>query len=308
MQSEIQRSGQNVAYCRDYLRQKSAALYYATLGLSPRVRDGVSVLLAMASDITIAIKQHGVGEADVLRQRTRVLVAHEGSPKDHALDRAYAHLVYQHRIPQELFLAQIEGLGWDLDKRRYHSLEALEDYAVRVGGALAMAFAIVMGRRSEDVLARACDLGLAIRLTTLARDVGRHARSGRVYLPLEGREEAGVDPDLLLERPAPSPALAKVTERLLSVADGYYLRADPGIAELPLDCRPAVRTLRYVYSALGHELERAEYDSISHRVRVALPRTVKLWARALRAPRSEQRASSGEVAPAARPLIAAVKC
>ena len=99
--------------------------------------------------------------------------------------------------------------------------------------------AVLMGARDPDQLARACDLGVAMQFSNIARDVGEDARAGRLYLPLAWMCEAGLDPDARPGRPVFGPALASVVGRLLGEADMLYARAAPGIARLPLACRPA---------------------------------------------------------------------
>ncbi len=86
---------------------------------------------------------------------------------------------------------------------------------------------ILMGARTPRILARACDLGVAMQLTNIARDVGEDARAGRLYLPLQWLRSAGIDPEAWLARPVFSAALGAVVQRLLDAADGLYARSTP---------------------------------------------------------------------------------
>ena len=168
-------------------------------------------------------------------------------------------------IPRDLLDALFEGFAWDAEMRRYEDLAALEAYAVRVAGTVGVMMALVMGVRHGPALARALDLGVAMQLTNIARDVGEDARAGRLYLPLSWLAEAGIDADALLARPAAGPALASVIARLLRVASGCYARADEGIAALPTDCRSAIAAARRIYAEIGSEIARAGHDSVSRR-------------------------------------------
>ena len=84
------------------------------------------------------------------------------------------------RLPEAL----LEGFAWDADARRYETIEDLRAYAARVAGSVGVMMTLVMGRRDPAMLARACDLGVAMQLTNICRDVGEDARAGRLYLPL----------------------------------------------------------------------------------------------------------------------------
>jgi phytoene synthase len=236
----------------------------------------------------------------------RLEAAYRGEPFDHAVDRAFSGVVRAHEIPRVVFEAMLEGFAWDAAGRRYATLDALLDYCVRVAGSFGVCMSALMDRRTREALERACDLGIAIELTSIARDVGEDARRGRVYLPIEWLEDAGVDVDTWLTHPRATRELRGVVRRLLSTADAHYLRADPGIGGLPFDCRPAVRAARYIYSAVSDEIERSDFDSVTRRVTVSSSRKARLIARALRPSRNERRNLAQAPLPAARFLLDAV--
>jgi 15-cis-phytoene synthase len=127
-------------------------------------------------------------------------------------------------------------------------------------------------------VARACELGVAMQLTNIARDVGEDARNGRLYLPRQWLAEEGVDADAWLQNPVFNPGVARCIQRLLAAADELYFRAEHGVSELPLDCRPAIQAARLVYAEIGHQLERDGLDAINHRTVVSKRRKVALIA------------------------------
>ena len=141
--------------------------------------------------------------------------------------------------------------------------------------------AVLMGARSPTLVARACDLGAAMQLTNIARDVGEDARAGRLYLPLRWLREAGIDPEAWLAQPVFTDALGGVVKRLLDAADALYARADAGIAGLPLGCRPGIRAARHLYAGIGREVARQGFDSTATRAVVPARRKLRLLARAL---------------------------
>ena len=166
--------------------------------------------------------------------------AYEGRPYPVAADRAMADLVRRYAIPRAVPEALLEGLAWDAEGRRYETLDELFDYAARVAGTVGVMMTLMMGVREPQTLARACDLGIAMQLTNIARDVGEDARAGRLYLPLCWLREAGVDPEALLARRLLQRRSSRVS------FDGCYAKPTrsirargAGIAQLPLSCRPA---------------------------------------------------------------------
>jgi phytoene synthase len=135
--------------------------------------------------------------------------------------------------------------------------------------------------RDPRTLARACDLGVAMQLTNIARDVGEDARNGRLYLPREWLRAEGLDPDEWLRSPRWTPAFGTVVTRLLQEADGLYARAETGIGGLPLVCRPGISAARHIYHAIGNEIASNGFDSVNRRARVSGARKLRLMLRAL---------------------------
>ncbi|WP_019903638.1 phytoene/squalene synthase family protein [Methylobacterium sp. 77] len=271
------------AACRAAIRTGSRSFFAASALLPPSVRRpayGLYAFCRLSDDAVDDVAESGRRPA-VARLQMRLARAHDGRPCDAPADRALADIVSDHAIPQGLPAALIEGLAWDAGGRRYETLSDLTAYAARVAASVGAMMTLIMGIRDPDVLARACDLGIAMQLTNIARDVGEDARAGRLYLPQSWLREAGIDPEDFLREPVFTPALGRVVARLLAAADLLYTRSKSGIAGLPPACRPAIRAAGLIYAEIGREVERAGYDSISRRARVRGRRKLALLGRAL---------------------------
>jgi len=272
----------DLAACRAALRNGSKTFLAASFLLPRRVHEPASALYAfcrLADDAVDA--QDGSRHDAVERLRERLRFAYAGTPQNAPADRALAVVVARYAIPQALFDALLEGFEWDLQGRRYDTLEALHDYAARVAGAVGAMMALLMGVRSPEGQARACDLGVAMQLSNIARDVGEDARMGRLYLPRAWMREAGLDPEAWLAQPVFSPELGSVVQRLLDAAETLYQRVDAGVARLPLACRPGINAARFLYAEIGHEVARCGLDSVAQRARVPARRKAWLLLRAL---------------------------
>ncbi len=235
--------------------------------------------------------------------RYRLERAYAGDPHDHPADRAFAATVSRHAIPRTLPLALLEGLSWDVEGRSYENLDALLDYAARVAGSVGTMMAVLMGVRSAPALARACDLGVAMQLTNIARDVGEDARAGRIYLPLDWVEEAGVPVREFLAAPRYSGALGGVVARLLQAADGLYSRGLEGIGSLPPSCRPGIRAAALLYQEIGHALARGGHDSVARRAHVPARRKAALLTQAVLAGPSAAPGARQPALPACQYLV-----
>jgi phytoene synthase len=232
--------------CRALMRGGSKTFFAASLLLPPRVRGPATALYAFCR---LADDEIDLGTDPTLAVRNlhlRLDALYDGRPHDIEADRALACVVHHHAIPRALLDALLDGFLWDATGRSYETLEDVQAYGARVAGTVGAMMALVMGAGGQAALARACDLGVAMQLTNIARDVGEDARNGRLYLPRAWLREVGIDPQQWLSHPRFDAAIATVVQRLLQAADELYRKSEHGIADLPRDCRPAIHAARLV--------------------------------------------------------------
>ena len=284
------------AACREMIRTGSRSFYLASLLLPENVREAAYALYAFCRLSDDAVDVEG-GQSDaVARLRARLDHIYAEDPMPEPVDRALADAVATFAIPRVLMDALLEGLEWDVSDRTYETLSDVHDYAARVAGSVGGMMAALMGARSPELVARACDLGVAMQLTNIARDVGDDARIGRLYLPRTWLREVGIDPEAWLAAPVFSPELGSVVDRLLQHADALYRRADVGIAELDPAFRPAIVAARRLYAEIGVLLQARGLDSVSRRTSVSFSRKAWLVTQAM-APASRQHLRDSPEAP-----------
>jgi phytoene synthase len=267
--------------CRTLMRGGSKSFFLASLALPPRVRAPATALYAFCRVADDAIDDSADPATALAGLHVRLDAIYARTPHGHVADRALAAVVADAALPRALLDALLDGFAWDAQGRRYESLEDLHAYGARVAGSVGAMMALVMETRDARSLARACELGVAMQLTNVARDVGEDARHGRLYLPLSWLREAGIDPDAWLAQPRFDARLATVIARLLAEAERLYARAECGVNGLPHGCRPAVHAARLLYAEIGHALaSRGGLDSVQRRTVVSTPRKLALLARA----------------------------
>ncbi len=262
--------------CSAAIRRGSKSFHLASLMLPSPTRQAARALYAFCrhSDDLIDAPRSGLPALERLRQRLDQIYA--GDPAPFACDRAFARAVQEHAIPKPVVEALLDGFAMDLDGRRYQTLDELKTYATCVAASVGLMMAAVMGVSDRFALARAADLGLAMQLTNIARDVGEDARNGRLYLPLDWLTERGIDPEHFLSAPRFSPALGDVIRQLLQEADHHYRLGHAGIESLPPACRHAIRTAALIYEDIGASIAANGFDSVSQRARTTLARKLAL--------------------------------
>ena len=211
----------DLAACRALLRDGSHTFYVASFLLPRSVREPASALYAFCRLADDSVDVEGKKLTAIRMLRERLDLAYAGNPSANPVDRAFAHTIERFGIPRDLPEGLIAGLEWDAVGRRYNNIADLQAYAVRVAGTVGAMMAMLMHASSPEHVARACDLGIAMQLTNIARDVGEDARAGRLYLPLSWLHEAGIDADEWLAKPLFSEKLGEVISRLLDTADEF---------------------------------------------------------------------------------------
>jgi 15-cis-phytoene synthase len=267
--------------CRALMRSGSKSFFMSSLVLPSRVRTPASALYAFCRVADDAIDGSATPEVALKDLHRRLQQVYAGAPDEELVDRALAVVVQRAQIPRDVLDALLEGFAWDAKGRRYETIEELHDYGARVAGTVGVMMALVMETRDNASLARAAELGVAMQLTNIARDVGEDARNGRLYLPLNWMRAEGLDPTAWLAAPSFDARLGRVIERLLKEADRLYRRAECGVRGLPRDCRAAIQAARLVYSDIGQVLASAGYDAVSQRAVVSKQRKLLLLARAM---------------------------
>lgn len=296
----------DTAHCRAMIRTGSKSFFLASHLLPSQLRGAVYALYAFCREADDAIDDGADPLAELVAFKARLDAVYGSVLPANVVDRALARVVRDYALPRELLEALLQGFAWDVQSRAYKDLAGVYGYGVRVAGSVGVMMALLMGVRDPGMLARSADLGVAMQLTNIARDVGEDAVAGRVYLPMRWLREVGLSPQALIDNPGFSPELGSVVARLLSAAECLYARADSGIAGLPARCRPGIYAARKLYAGIGHELLRRGADSMSQRTVLPVHRKLLLTASAVIPPRVNLAHLNADPLPQVRFLIRAI--
>jgi len=234
----------DIEHCRNVIRTGSYSFHAASKLLPADVRDPALALYAFCRLADDEVDEGDHKRRAVLDLQQRLDGIYAGQPRNAPEDRAFAAIVDEFEMPKALPDALLEGLAWDAQERRYADLSGVRSYSARVASAVGVMMCVLMRARDADALARACDLGVAMQLTNIARDVGEDARAGRIYLPLDWLDEAGLDVEEFLQNPHVNRATKRMTSRLL--AEAQKARLDTAQLGVPcrLDCHLCLDVLR----------------------------------------------------------------
>ena len=279
-----------VKYCRERIEKGSKSFAAAARLLEPETRAHAYMLYAWCRHCDDVIDDQELGfirrdaardaafaRLEALREKTRRALRGDA---DEPVFAAIARVVRERGVSETNLIEHLDGFGMDVAQREYRTLDDTLSYCYHVAGVVGVMMANIMGVRDAATLDRACDLGMAFQLTNIARDVMDDAEIGRVYLPSEWLEEAGV-PDGHVGDPEYRMAVYEVSERLLAVADRFYISARHGIGSLPFRSAWAIAMARFVYREIGSIVRRRGSEAWDERARVSKRRKLYGVARSL---------------------------
>jgi phytoene synthase len=274
----LRHASADIEACKQILAVGSKSFAAASLLLPRRMRGPAAAFYAFCRIADDLVDFSDDPSAAVVELAARLDRIYADTPDDDPVDRAFCRVVLGHAIPREVVDALIEGFEWDAGERDYETLPELLGYCARVASAVGVVMTLLMGPREARTIARACDLGAAMQLTNICRDVLEDAGRGRLYLPAAWLREREIDPVQFVanvQTYAGDPRVAEIVEALLREADEYYLRADAGLAMLPRDCRPAIRAASLIYADIGRVIREQGCDPTRGRAHTSKAR--KLW-------------------------------
>ena len=273
------------AFCHEQAKRHARSFYFASIALpkdKQRAAYAVYAFCRYADDLVDAAAP-GADRQSVLTDLAEDFDRMSaGDPGDSPFAPAFAWAVQRYRIEKQPFVDLLKGVSMDLGEVRIADWPQLRDYCYHVASVVGLMMARIFELRDEDGLERAVELGIAMQLTNIIRDVGEDYRMKRIYLPGDEMEAHGVIADDLAA-PRSNARLKSLLRAQIDRARDYYRRSEAGIPLLADDgSQFTVWLMRHVYAGILEEVERADYEVLHRRVSTSLPRKLALAARAWR--------------------------
>lgn len=182
----------------------------------------------------------------------------------------FRDMILRRSLDRHLLSEILRGMLMDTEQCRYTSFEELCTYCLRVASAVGLLSAEIFGAKGKAVTHYATELGIALQLTNILRDVAEDAAIGRIYLPQEDLERFGVSEQEIL-RSLPSPAMTHLLNHQAEQADSYFAKAELSWSLMSKNqqrlMRPA-RLMSALYRDILLQMHRDRYDVFAKRYRV----------------------------------------
>lgn len=267
-------------HCAQVTRRSRSSFYYAFILLPTERRRALHAVYAFCRFIDDIADDEAIREPALLLARWREELdrVYSGAPT-RALSRALADSARRFKIPRELFEEIINGVEMDLSRKRYQSWEELRPYCYRVASALGLICIEIFGYSNPSAKLYAENLGLALQLTNILRDVREDAVRGRIYLPLEDLARFNVSEQEILGG-VYSPNFVRLMDFEARRARELYALAQSELAPEDRATLLTAEAMRLIYAALLERIINSNYRVLDRRHRLSAPHKLYLVGRA----------------------------
>jgi phytoene synthase len=246
------------------ITRRSASNLALAFVLLPRAkRQGMSALYAFCREVDDVADDEAVPVEERRRRlaewRADVGRACSGGTPQKAVNRELQPYIVKHRLPLALFEELIRGVEMDLEIKRYQTMNDLEQYCYRVASVVGLLSIEIFGYENPRCRDYALQLGKALQLTNILRDVRNDAERGRIYLPLDHLQRFGVtEPEILALRY--TDRFRQLAEAVAARARHFYERAREALPPEDRRSMAAAELMGSVYWRLLRKLEFQQFD------------------------------------------------
>jgi len=270
--SELSDAELRMAYshCRAITRKHAKTFYMATRFLPYHKQRSIFAIYGLcrylddlvdeAEDLIYQKKISKIEVFDRLESfKNKLVNTYKGVEHDDPILVAFADVLNRYNISIDLPLMLLDGVSSDLTKNRYETFEELYDYSYKVASVVGLMTSEIFGYKSKKALDHAIDLGIAMQLTNILRDIGEDLRRNRIYLPMEDLNRFNITESDLFNYDR-SEKFIEMMKFQIHRAESFYESADLGIPMLSKDSRLPVMLAKENYSRILSKIEENEFQ------------------------------------------------
>lgn len=273
-------------HCQRIAKENARNFYYAFRTLPYAKRRAIYAVYAFCricddiadGDLSLSEKRRKLA---LVRQRLYADGAAADSPP---IFRALHHATRAYDIPLEYYEEIVKGVETDLVKNRFADFDELYEYCYKVAAVVGLVCVEVFGYDDPAAREYAVDMGIAMQLTNILRNVKEDAARDRIYLPQDDMRRFNYT-EAELTRGAMTDGFKALMAHQTARARCYFERSEPLFALISPDARACPKVMHATYRGILDRIERAGYDVFQARIGLSAPEKVllmvRLWAASL---------------------------
>lgn len=256
---------------KEISKKSNSSFYYAFNLLPAQKRDAMTTVYAFCRETDDIVDEeiHTPEEKSNLLTHWRVELEHAfNGTSTYSLMNRLAMTIKQFNIPVEPFFELIKGMEMDLKFRRYDTFEQLRIYCYRVASTVGLMCIEIFGYKHRSAQEFAENLGIALQLTNILRDIKKDAEKDRIYLPLEDLKKFGYSEEYLLDS-VYNDNFIKLMEFQVSRAIEYFNKATAALNKEDKGNMFAARAMQHIYFRILKNIIHEKYDIYNRNVNLS---------------------------------------
>jgi 15-cis-phytoene synthase len=265
------------AYCKQKAAQSGSSFYYSFLFLPTEKRLAMTALYAFCrevDDIVDSAKEINIAQQKIKWWSEEIDRLFENKAQ-HPITKALQPFIKLYNWDKQWFKDLLYGMRMDLEHRDYETFEELEQYCYYVAGIVGILSTHIFGFTDEKTLTFSKNLGIALQLINITRDLREDANRNRVYLPEQDLKTVGLSRSAILDQSAPLPALQQVLQMQADRARHYAKIAFDSLPESDRYAQVSGLMMSEIYFELLKSIEDSKFQVLTHRISLTPIR--KLW-------------------------------
>ncbi|MCF8382031.1 MAG: phytoene/squalene synthase family protein [Chlorobium sp.] len=262
-------------YCREISKHHAKTFYLATLFLPKRQQNPIFAIYALLRtvDDLVDLAEDKLTNGQITRQeingllenwKTRLKSCYQGEVADDPIMMAWHDTLKTYPIDIELPLDLMDGVAMDIEFRKFETFDDLYVYCYKVASVVGLMTSEIFGYSDRQALQHAIELGIAMQLTNILRDIGEDIDRGRIYLPMEDLKRFNYSEEEFMKKTMNGNFL-ELMKFQIERARSYYRSAEKGIPMLEKESRFAVMVSSQNYCNILKAIEKNGYDVFSRR-------------------------------------------
>ncbi len=263
------------AYCRDISRHHAKTFYLASMFLPKKQQKPIFAIYALLRtvDDLVDTAEEKLASALITREeisrmldgwKSRLKECYDGKVGNDPIMMAWHDTLKSYTIPIELPLDLMDGVAMDIEFKPFETFDELYVYCYKVAAVVGLMTSEIFGYSDKQALEHAIELGIAMQLTNILRDVGEDVDRGRIYLPLEDLRRFNYSPDEMMKKSMNSNFI-ELMKFQIERARSYYRESEKGIPMLEKRSRFGVAISSINYGNILSAIEKNHYDVFSKR-------------------------------------------
>ena len=262
-------------YCRQISKHHAKTFYLASMFLPKKQQKPIFAIYALLRtvddivDLAEVKLTNGLITSDEIQKmldgwKSKLRACYNGKTDNDPIMMAWHDTLKSHSIPIELPLDLMDGVAMDIEFKPFETFDELYVYCYKVAAVVGLMTSEIFGYSDKQALEHAIELGIAMQLTNILRDVGEDVDRGRIYLPLEDLRRFNYSSEELMQK--------RMNDNFLNLmkfqverARGYYRSSEKGIPMLEKRSRFGVAISSVNYGNILTAIEKNQYNVFSKR-------------------------------------------